>query len=100
MINQARVFVNPMNFGAQYGPVASQYLQMAKKLNSDNPRALYLDGWVKNATPKMWGGDKNKAKELLESAKQQLDSHPSDGIDPHWGRKEVDDLLKQLKSIS
>src|SRR5579872_6650688 len=97
MINQDRVFVNPMSFGRQYGPAAGQYVKMAERLNSENPRALYLEGWAKNATPKLWGGDKVKAKELLESAKQKLDGNTAAGIDPHWGIKEVDELLRQLK---
>jgi hypothetical protein len=97
MVNQARVFINPMSFGSQYGPVAGQYIQMAERMNSENPRAIYLEGWEKNATPKMWGGDKKKAKELLETAKQKLESDTSPGINPHWGMKEVDELLKQLK---
>ena len=97
MVNQDRVFINPMSFGRQYGPAASQYIQMAERANGENPRALYFEGWEKNATPKMWGGDKKRARELLEMAKQKLDSNTSAGIDPHWGTKEVDELLKQLK---
>lgn len=97
MINQARVFINPASFGRQYGPAASQYVKMAERLNSENPRALYFEGWEKNATPKIWGGDKKKAKELLELARQKLDANTSAGIDPHWGTKEVDELLKKLK---
>jgi hypothetical protein len=97
MVNRARVFINPMSYGRQYGPVASQYTKLALKENADNPRANYLDGWEKYSTPKLWGGDKKKSKELLELAKHQLASNPDNGINPHWGLKEVDELLKQLK---
>ncbi len=97
MVNRARVFMNPATYGRQYGPPASMYIQLAKKANANNPRALYLDGWEKFSTPKMWGGDKNKAKELLLAAQQTLAGNISAGIEPHWGKKEVDDLLKQLK---
>jgi hypothetical protein len=45
----------------------------------------------------MWGGDKQKAKELLTAAKQKLDNNSSSGIEPHWGKKEVEEILKQLK---
>ncbi|HZZ75497.1 MAG TPA: hypothetical protein VFE04_06185, partial [Puia sp.] len=55
MINRARVFINPMSFGRQYGPAASQYTHLAVKTNPDNPRANYLDGWEKYSTPKLWG---------------------------------------------
>jgi len=61
MINRARVFINPQTYGRQYGPAASQYTRLAEKINPGNPRALYLDGWEKFSTPKMWGGNKTKA---------------------------------------
>jgi ribosomal protein S20 len=95
MINRARVFINPMTYGRKYGPAASQYTKLARKLNPDNPRALYLEGWEKYATPKMWGGDKQKAKELLQEAKQKLDNNSASVNDIHWGRKEVEDLLRE-----
>lgn len=96
MLNQARVFVNSETYGPKYGTAAFQYLARALAINRDNPRALYLEGWRKFATPKMWGGDKAKAKELLTSAKQKLESNTSPGIEPHWGKKEVEDILKTL----
>jgi len=96
MVNRARVFINPMSYGRQYGPVASQYTQLAIKTNPDNPRANYLSGWEKYSTPKLWGGDKKKAKELLELAKSQLSTESKEGINPHWGQKDIDNLLKDL----
>ena len=68
MTNRARVFINPQTYGQQYGPAASQYVRLAEKINPGNPRMLYLEGWEKFSTPKMWGGDKGKAKELLQTA--------------------------------
>lgn len=97
MINRSRVFINPMSFGSKYGPVAASYTQLALKINPNNPRANYLEGWAKYATPRLWGGDKKKAKELLLLAKQQLETSPPAGINPHWGKKEIDELLSQLK---
>jgi len=94
MVNQAKVFINPMTYGRQYGPSAARYVQLAKAANPDNPRALYLEGWEKYTTPKMWGGDKKKAKEILLAAKQKFDGQ-ADGEPsrPHWGRQDVDELL-------
>ncbi len=97
MVNRARVFISPFINGRQYGPVASKYVMLAEKITPDNPRALYLEGWEKFSTPTMWGGDKTKAKELLTTAKQKLESNSSPGIEPHWGKKEVNELLNQLK---
>ena len=97
MLNQARVFINPPSYGPQYGPTANTYMHLAENANPDNPRVLYLEGWQKFATPKIWGGNKTKAKELLTAAKQKLDNDQSSGPEPHWGKKEVEEILKQLK---
>jgi hypothetical protein len=97
MLNRARVFMNPATYGPKYGPAASRYIQLAISLNPDNPRALYLEGWEKFTTPKMWGGDKMKAKELLESAKQKLQTETDSTQYPHWGKMEVETLLRQIK---
>lgn len=95
MANRARVFINPMTMGRKYGPDAGKYVQLALKYNPNNARALYLYGWEKYATPKMWGGDKKKAKELLTEAQQQLASQ-NNGNEPHWGKKETEELLGKL----
>jgi len=97
MLNRARVFINPATYGSQYGPKASAYMRLALKTNPENPRAIYLEGWEKFATPKTWGGDKAKAKELLLEARQKLDANLSAGNGPHWGKQEVETLLMQLK---
>jgi hypothetical protein len=97
ILNRARVFMNPATYGREYGPKASQYVKMAEAADPGNPRALYLEGWEKFATPKAWGGDKVKAKEILLQSKQKLDESTSAGVQPHWGKKEVEELLSQLK---
>ncbi len=97
MVNRARVFMNPSAYGPKYGPAASWYIQLALKSNPDNPRAIYLESWEKYSTPKIWGGDKVKAKELLEIARQKLNSESSSTVNPHWGRREVEELLQKLK---
>lgn len=96
MVNRANVFINPMTYGRQYGPAASQYIKLARQVNPQNPRAVYLEGWEKYSTPKMWGGDKQKAKELLEQAAKQLNAQQVSGSYPHWGKKEVEEVLKKL----
>jgi hypothetical protein len=94
MINRAKVFINPSTYGRKYGPHAARYIQMAKAANPDNPRALYLEGWEKYYTPKMWGGDKVKAKEILQTARQKFGNPANEEAGmPHWGRPDVEDLL-------
>jgi hypothetical protein len=97
MANRARVYVNPMTYGRTYGVPAGRYTQKARAANPGNPRALYIEGWEKYSTPKMYGGDKKIAKELLEQAKQQLAAGNATDAAPHWGIKETEELLKKLK---
>ncbi len=96
MLKRANVFINPMTYGRKYGPAASHYIQLARQVNPENPRAIYLEGWEKYATPKMWGGDKKKAKELLELAEQRLNAQQVSNSYPYWGKKEVEETLKKL----
>jgi len=97
MANQDKVFINPQTYGAKFGPTAFRYIQMAQAANPQNPRVLYLAGWQKFATPKIWGGNKTKAKELLVQASQLLEQETDANTAPHWGKTEVGDLLKQMK---
>ncbi len=97
MVYRTKVFINPMTYGRQYGTRSEQYLQLAKRLDPENPRTLYLEGWVKYNTPKMWGGDKALAKTLLGSAAAKLQAASTDGITPHWGKTEVQEMLKKYK---
>jgi hypothetical protein len=95
MVNRARVFISPMSNGRKYGPIAHQYIVKAKQKNAENPRPAFLEAWEKYYTPKMWGGDKDKAKELLETAMKQLEAKPTSAIYPHWGKMECEEILKQ-----
>ena len=93
MVKRGWVFINPMTYGREYGTASKKYLEMAKALEPENPRVLYLDAWEKFNAPKMWGGDKDKAKELLTLAIQKLESNPSTGIYPRWGKLVCEEIL-------
>jgi hypothetical protein len=95
MINKARVFVNPQTQGSKYGPIAFQYVQMARNLDEDNPRALYLNAWDKFYAPVAFGGDKKLAKELLEKAMAQLEKETDTRLEPHWGKADCEVILKK-----
>lgn len=98
MVYRTKVFINPMTYGRQYGPTSQQYLDKALQLDPGNPRALYLQAWVKYYTPKMWGGDKAQAKTLLTEAMKNLAAQrPADSVQPRWGMAESDELLAKLK---
>ena len=94
-IYQSKVFINPMTYGQKYGTLAHGYLKRAQQLQPENPRVIFLDAWMKYHAPKMYGGDKKKAKELAGEALEKLASAPDRGTAPHWGRKECEEILNK-----
>ena len=94
MIKRGWVFMNPMAYGREYGTTAKMFFEKAKAIEPENPRVLYLDAWEKYNAPKMWGGDKDKAKELLTFAIQKLESNPPKDIYPRWGKSVCEEILK------
>lgn len=94
MIKRAWVFINPMAYGREFGIASKMFFEKGKALAPENPRILYLEAWEKYNAPKMWGGDKEKAKELLTLAMQTLESNPSTGIQPRWGKSVCEEILR------
>jgi hypothetical protein len=97
MIATLRMIADPMTRYMQYGPIAEQALQTAKKLNPENPRVYYLEGVDKFQTPEQYGGSKTEAKKLFEeAAKKYAAFKPATTIDPNWGRPTVQYFLGEL----
>ncbi len=94
MIKRAWVFINPMAYGREYGIASKMFFEKGKAIAPENPRILYLEAWEKYNAPKMWGGDKEKAKELLTLAIQKLENNPSTSIYPRWGKSVCEEILK------
>jgi hypothetical protein len=96
MIASLRLMADPMSRYMTYGPVAAEALEMAKKINPENPRAYYLEGQDKLFTPKQFGGSKEEAKKLFELALQKFDSFKTeDALAPHWGKASTEYFLAQ-----
>src|SRR5687768_8806054 len=94
MIKRGWVFINPMTYGREYGIASKTLFEKGKAISPENPRILYLEAWEKYNAPKMWGGDKEKAKELLTLAIRKLESNPTSGIYPRWGKSVCEEILK------
>ena len=96
MINTLHMVVDPQNRYMTYGPAAAQALETAKKLNPDNPRVYLLEGQDKYFTPEQFGGSKDEAKQLFETAMQKYDTFkPENALAPNWGSKTVQYFLSQ-----
>lgn len=98
MIASARIQVNPMIRGAKYGPLSNQLLEQAKKSAPDNPRVYLLLGQGAFYTPAMFGGGKDKAKPILETALEKFKTfQPANELAPHWGKGLTQYLIEQCK---
>jgi hypothetical protein len=98
LITSARISVDGQNRGMQYGGIVSQYLDMAEKINPDNPRIFYLKGTSLFYQPAMYGGGKDKAKPYLEKAKELFSKESKTSVlKPFWGEKQNLDYLKQCE---
>ncbi|SDF82614.1 hypothetical protein SAMN04488121_1021105 [Chitinophaga filiformis] len=96
MVYRTRIFISPMRYGRKFGMLSGQYLQKAKALNPQNPRAMYVEALIKYYTPGMWGGDKNLAKQLANESLTNL-QHVTAGTAPHWGKAENLELLSHYR---
>jgi hypothetical protein len=97
MVNRSRVFISPMKNGPKYGPEAGRLLEEAKKSDPENPRVIYTEASVKYHTPKLWGGDKEAAKELLEVALPKFVIKATNALMPRWGKADCEALLNEYK---
>lgn len=95
LVYRINVYINPMTYGPKFGPLSDKSLQQALTLDANNPRAVYVAAWLKYYTPKTWGGDKNRARELANKSLALLAKEPNSGIQPHWGKQENEALLNE-----
>lgn len=95
MLNQARIGVSPMVRGMKYSGIASDNIEEALKLEPDNPRAWYLKAANVYHTPSMFGGGKEKAKPLFQTAAEKFGTYkPKSPYYPNWGKEQNEAMLK------
>lgn len=97
-ILSARIMVDPMSRGAQFGPQSGVLLDKAIQLNPENPRPYMMKGNAALYTPVAFGGGKDKAAALLETAIEKYKAFkPSGELMPAWGEQRAVQLLEQCK---
>ena len=98
MIATLRMMANPPARYMQYGPMAQQALETARKLNPANPRVYLLEGQDQFYTPEQYGGSKEAAKKLLNEALVKFAAfQPATPLDPTWGRLITEYYLGMIK---
>lgn len=99
MMYGARMMENPMALGAKYMPMQAQELAKAEAADANNPRLWLLRAQNLFYTPEAFGGDKVKAKELLEKAMELFNAEEKlaePTLWPRWGKEQAMGLQAQL----
>ena len=93
-----KMSVDPQSRAMTLIPEASASLEKAKLLDPPNPRPWLISGQNTFYTPEAFGGGKQKAKSMLETAKANFDTFsPVDQLAPSWGKERCLELLKQCE---
>ncbi len=77
-------------------PQSTALFEKAIALDAENPRPYLLKGISLFYIPGMFGGDKDKAKELLITAKSKFEKYTTKSLQLNWGKTKADELLKQF----
>jgi hypothetical protein len=80
------ITVDPNTMGELYYQDVLAAIQRSKSLNTDNPRAWYLDGIMTRNMPEFLGGGPEPAKPILQKAAEKFKTfHNDDPFWPRWG---------------
>jgi hypothetical protein len=98
MIAQLRMMVNPMQRWQQFGALATQLQEEAKKQDPTNPRPYALAAQNLFYTPAQFGGGCTAAKPVAEEGLKLLNSfQPKSALHPIWGKTQIEMVLEQCK---
>lgn len=98
MIYSGRIGVDPQVRSMEFGPKSGMAVSKAKTINENNPRAWYMSAQNLLFTPKQFGGGKDKAIPMYETALQKFDSFtPESELHPTWGREACEESYKVAK---
>ena len=97
-VNSMKISIDPMNRGQKLGPKSGMLTERSLMLNPENPRAYFLKGSGLFYTPANYGGGKDKALPVLQTALDKFKAEkPINKIVPHWGQAVTEQLLEQCK---
>ncbi len=97
-VNSMKISIDPMTRGQKLGPKSGMLTERSLMLNPENPRAYFLKGSGLFYTPANYGGGKDKALPVLQTALDKFKAEkPINKIVPHWGQAVTEQLLEQCK---
>jgi hypothetical protein len=86
------IAINPAK-GRSLGPESARLLEQAMQAEPENPRVLLLAAIRLQNTPEAWGGDKKRARELLQQALPLIQRQKPAANRPAWGEAHIRRLL-------
>lgn len=93
----AKLVIDPMNRGQQYGMLFAQTIGKAMAMDPTNPRVLYLKLANDIGSAGFFGKDPAEYKGNAESILKEWDNYKAKSpIHPNWGKNLVANLLKQV----
>lgn len=90
----ARMVIDPANRAQKYSPRAMQSYGKARMMNPTNPRAVIMMARMKLGTAQFFGSSIDAACRLAHEGKALLEKETANGFQPHWGKHEVNAVLK------
>jgi hypothetical protein len=97
-INSMKIGIDPMTRGQKLGMRSAMLNEKAIKLNPENPRAYFLKGSGLFHTPENYGGGKDKACPVLQTALEKFKAAKNENaIMPKWGQRQTEKLLEKCK---
>ena len=91
----AKMSVNPLLRWLTYEGKIKKSLNLAKKLNPNNPRAYVLEANIQQKIPYIFGGGCNSVKPLIEKAELCFNTQTkSNLVEPSWGKQSLVQLKK------
>lgn len=91
MAYSLRMMVNPQQRYMTDGARAGEEINIAEKLEPDNPRVALIKAEDTYFTPEQYGGSKTKGIEQFKATLVKFNAYkPKTALDPNWGRAEAE----------
>jgi hypothetical protein len=92
-----RIGVDPASRGQEYSMKSADALQKSKKINPENPRALFMMAQLSYGTARFFGSEITEACQLNDSAIDifETSNQDKDNFLPQWGRNQALEFKKR-----